>query len=133
MTKQIRILQASDLESIHQFEQKLLSCRVEDQVEREFISWNAPWRKESLEHYLPLGWSFGVFEPELKGYFIAQPQLFTRGFTQSLWLEHISFETTSLEEELIDIARRLCREKHFQMLYVNASNGEIQAIKTAKF
>lgn len=133
MSKEIRVLQLTDKDDIYQFEQKLIRCRVEDEIEREFAAWHAAWRAESLEHYLPLGWSFGIFDDDLKGYFLGQPQLFTQGMTQTLWLEHIGYADESLKDELIDIARRICREKHFQMLHVNISDSETIKIKTAKF
>ena len=133
MSYQARVLQPADLETIQQFEQKLLACRVSDEMEREMLSWHAPWRRESLEHYLPMGWCFGVFTGELKGYFLAQPQLFTRGFTQALWVEHLGGEDNAVSEQLIDIAQRLCREKHFQMLYVQKNDGSLLSFKTAKF
>jgi DNA-dependent RNA polymerase auxiliary subunit epsilon len=133
MSQRVKVLQPSDIEIIQQFEQKILNCRVEDPTDRELASWHAPWRRESLEHYLPMGWSFGLFGPDLLGYFIAQPQLFTRGMTQSLWVEHLSANSESEMAELTELARKLCREKHFQMLYVQEANGEILEIKTAKF
>jgi hypothetical protein len=36
--------------------------------------------------------------------------------TQSLWLEHLSFSTKEQASALLEIAYRLCREKHFQTL-----------------
>jgi hypothetical protein len=134
MPNEARILQNSDLDSILQFEQELLKNTIEDQMEREMSSWHAPWRRESLEHYLPQGWSFGVFnQKELVGYFLAQPQLFVRGMTQSLWVEHLNAHALETRLELVDIARRLCREKHFQMLYILNPDHSVESIKTAKF
>ena len=117
------ILGLKDLEHIIDYENAELQKTVEDDMEREMASWHAPWRKEALEHYLPLGWSFGIWEtpnenPILHGYFLAQPQLFVRSLTQSLWLEHLSFNTEDVGKQLVDIAYRFSREKHLQALLI---------------
>jgi hypothetical protein len=121
---QIRILQPEDLPKITDLEKRLLAEREPDETEREFASWHASWRKESLEYYLPLGWSFGVWiesasGTELVGYYIAQPQLFTRGQTQTLWVEQLTATNDIIKDELKLIARRIAREKHFQKVIFN--------------
>ena len=45
---------------------------------------------------------------------MAQPLVFFRGFTQSLWLESIQFQNYDEALELIDVAYRLAKEKHLQ-------------------
>ena len=148
-----KILGLSDLELILDYEQAELQKTVSDDMEREMAGWHAPWRKEALEHYLPLGWSFGLFEtpnenPIFHGYFLAQPQLFVRGLTQSLWLEHMNFDSDESGRQLLDVAYRFSREKHLQSLLMpkgkwqnllpdnaKVSNWEQNyvQVKTAKF
>lgn len=147
-----KILQTEDLQTILALEKANQSFSSEadmDPMELEMLSWHAPWREESLKHYLPLGWSFGLWnEQNLQAYFLGQPQLFIRGLTQSLWIEHLSFTEKEHADQLIEIAYRLCREKHFQSLLIpNLSwsknlplgltaevwDSEYLAIKTAKF
>lgn len=117
-TTQAQVLRLDDLEKIIHFEKSKLLNRIEDEFERELAGWQASWRKESLEHYLPLGWSFGLFSHtgELLGYFIAQPQLFVRGMMQTLWVERLSANGSEHSSTLIEIAYGLAREKHFQKI-----------------
>jgi len=122
-----RIATLEDLDEIQDFEKKKLIETVPDEMEREIQSWQARWRRESLEQYLPLGWCFLSRDPHLEsgfskegllmGYFIAQPLLFFDGQTQSLWVEHLSFSSLQTRDELCDLACRLSREKHFQRAY----------------
>ncbi len=109
-----KILRVRDLEAVISFEKDLLIQNIEDEMEREFSSWEAPWRMEALEHYLPLGWSFALWEGEeaespLMGYFLGQPLLFFKGLTQSLWVEHMQARTPDIKNELIDIAYKVRR------------------------
>lgn len=152
---QARVLRKEDLETILNYE-KLRAERYEsDPVERELKSWHASWRKESLEHYLGLGWSFGMWDdsvakdtPKLTGYFLAQPQLFLRGLTQSLWVERLVADDSRLASELVEIAYKISREKHFQKVLfylqedapIESSIFQLQSaqpdyveLKTAKF
>ena len=81
-------------------------------------SWTAPWREESLNYYLPLGWSYGVFSGEkLLGYTLGQPLLFFDNQTQSLWVEHVSYVRGEVLEELVEASYNWSRSKHFQRLY----------------
>ena len=114
-----QIIQSSDLDDIIQFEQKLLAQTMPEEMERTMHSWHARWRKESLEHYLPMGWSFLARNEknELIGYFLGQPLLFFDGFTQSLWIEYVQAENDSVRDQLCEIAYKLSREKHFQKVY----------------
>lgn len=145
----IRILQLSDAETILRFEREALEYIEPDPMEREMREWHAPWRRESLEYYLPLGWSFGDFVGEkLTAYFLAQPQLYMGGMTQSLWIEHFHATDLKVQEALFDVAYRTCREKHFQKLILRESEShslkatdlrlapltdKLLEIKTAKF
>ena len=113
----IKVLRLQDLDSIIQYEQKCLEQQIDDPIKRSMVSWNASWRQEALEYYLPKGWSFAVWGGEyqdLQGYLLAQPMLFVNSFTQSLWVETVSFLTSETAIQLIDVAYRTCREKHFQ-------------------
>lgn len=112
------ILQSTDAAAIEQFEKTRLAQSSMDPFEAEMLSWNSPWRKESLEHYLPTGWCFGIWSDEsqtkLVGYFLAQPLMFFDGLTQTFWIEYLTGETTKEIQDLILVATRLAREKHFQ-------------------
>lgn len=128
-----RVIQPADLEEIMAFENKKMLEIYKDETERNLQSWNARWRKESLEHYLPLGWSFLArledvdsefsSEGQLVGYFIAQPQLFLDGHTQSLWIEHLSYASLQARDELCELAYKLGKEKHFQKVYFPNVSG----------
>jgi hypothetical protein len=137
-----RIVQLQDLDEILDFETKKLQEQIPDEMERTLASWNARWRKEALEHYLKLGWSFlardkdkpSAFSDEglLVGYFIAQPLLFLDGQTQSLWVEHLAYGSLQARDELCELAYKLSREKHFQKVFfpnVTGINNSISAFK----
>ena len=124
MSLTFRILQLEDALSILQLEKKILAKLNDDPMLAEIESWTSPWRQESLNHYLPMGWSFGGFlrdqqnkETELKCYFLGQPMLFLNRQTQSLWVEHIYYENPMMGYEIFEIALKLSREKHFQKVY----------------
>lgn len=137
-----RIIDAIDLEEIIDFENRKLAESISDESERTFAAWGSRWRKEALEFYLPLGWSFLVrnkdipspFSEEglLMGYFIAQPLLFLEGQTQSLWVEHISYSSLKARDELCEVAYRLSREKHFQRVLFPNSGGVSNSVATFK-
>jgi hypothetical protein len=137
-----RVIQISDLPEIMEFEQRKLAQAVSDENERTFQSWNARWRKEALEHYLPMGWSFLARDQELPsphssegtlvGYFIAQPFLFMEGMTQCLWVEHLNYSALQARDELCDLAFRLSREKHFQRVLFPNIPGVANSVTTMK-
>lgn len=82
-----------------------------------FVEWTAPWRAESLEHYLKIGWSMSRRDPQtgrLLGYILAQPFLFMRRQTQTVWIEHVEGESGAIVAELLDTVVRISREKHMQ-------------------
>jgi hypothetical protein len=137
-----RIVQLQDLDEILDFENKKLQEQIPDEMERTLASWNVRWRKEALEHYLKLGWSFLAREQDkpssfsdeglLVGYFIAQPLLFLDGQTQSLWVEHLQYGSLQARDELCELAYKLSREKHFQKVFfpsVAGINNSISAFK----
>lgn len=141
MSLNSRIIQLADLLEIQEFEKHKLRETVSDEMEREIASWNARWRQESLNHYLPMGWSFltrdtsmteGNSEGQLVGYFIAQPLLFFDGNTQNLWIEHVSYATLQVRDELCGLAYKLAREKHFQKVFFPESQSILNAVKNFK-
>lgn len=137
-----RILQKQDLEEILKYENKKLQDSMPNEEERIFFSWQSRWRKESLEHYLSLGWSFVIHDsdtssasnPEgmLMGYFLAQPFLFMEAQTQCLWVEHISYSALAARDELCLLAYKLSREKHFQRVLLPHSLSIMNSVAGLK-
>lgn len=66
-----RVILPADLDEILNFETLKLAESLTDDTERTLASWHARWRRESLEHYLPLGWSFLVRDQDIKNSFAA--------------------------------------------------------------
>ena len=128
MKQIVRTLQLSDLPDVLNFEKKKLTDNFVSEEEIIFESWKSRWRPEALEHYIPLGWSFIIRDSEgagsesgqgqMVGYFIAQPMLFVEAATQSLWVEHISWSSLKVRDELLELAVKLAREKNFQRVIV---------------
>ena len=106
-----------------------------DEMELEMSSWSARWRPEALDHYLRLGWSYGCFEGDsLRGFLLAQPLVFYRGLTQTLWVEQIMAGTLQEARLLVDTAYKWARDKHFQCLLMEQtadSEFVLQDYKTA--
>lgn len=131
----IQILDPTAKILIRKFELQRLAEQITDEMEREMASWNAPWREESLDHYLGTGWSVGLWSSESKsqflGYFLGQPLLFYQGLTQVLWVEHISAVNQTGVQTLLETAVRYARDKHLQSVFAY-ENGIIQEIKTTK-
>ena len=48
------------------------------------------------------------------GYALAQPVLFFRKQTQTVWIEYVEAETPALAAEIVDTLVRIGREKHMQ-------------------
>lgn len=142
MSLYTRILQLQDLDELLQFEAKKLNESPGTPEDRIFQSWNSRARKESLEHYLSLGWSFLVRDTEVEnplssegqllGYMLAQPFLFFEGHTQTLWIEHLSYSTLATRDELCNLAYRLSREKHFQKVLFPQSSGVMNSVASLK-
>lgn len=115
------VLRSDDLDKLIEFENlKLEQDTNLDFMEKQMKSWHARWRKESLEHYLPLGWSFGIWDDDKKsqllGYVLCQPILFFRGLTQTLWVEHLSANDLATRNMLGEIVYRWARDKHLQQI-----------------
>lgn len=130
MSLDLKVIQASDLDEIIDYETKKTVDAIPDENDRRFHMWSSRWRRESLEHYLPMGWSFLARDGEtLVGYFLAQPLLFFDGQTQSLWMEHIQFNSLHVRDALCELAYKLSREKHFQRVYFPQVTTVQNAIK----
>lgn len=137
-----RIIQNTDVEEIFSYEMDRLKEEIPNEDERMIHSWNTKWRKEALNHYSALGWSFLARDPEipspmsseglLVGYFIAQPLLFLDGKTQTLWIEHLQFSSLQVRDELCDLAYKLSREKHFQKVLIPNTGSIINSISSFK-
>lgn len=127
---QVFILNAGDADAIKQFEGALQAEGVGDILDREMASWHARWRPEALEFYLPLGWSFGFRrDSELAGYLLAQPLLFFRGLTQTLWVEHVAFASVEIGQQLIDTAHRWAKDKRLQTVLFSEAEPLQAALK----
>ena len=113
-----QVLSQNDKDEIYEFAEQRLSKTIDDENERRFALWSVRWRGEALDHYLKLGWSFVArsesAQNKVAGFFLAQPFLFFRGQTQTLWVEHIEARSEADAEALIDVAVRVAREKHLQ-------------------
>ncbi len=111
-----RIAQSADVESVFSYEYKKNFNSGIDEIENQIMVWNSFFRKESLEHYFKTGWSFLALDVEQNviGFFMGQALLFMDKQTQSLWVEYVSASNAEIFTELVDIAYRLSREKHFQ-------------------
>ena len=139
MSLSLRIILPSEIDEILDYENRKLAEQISNETERQLQSWTTRWRRESLEHYLPMGWSFLARdlgqasawgdEGLLVGYFIAQPMLFLDGQTQSLWVEHLQYSSLQTRDELCDLALRLSREKHFQRVYFAKLPAIMNSIK----
>lgn len=119
MISNYRIAQTADLDSIYEFAFRRLKSdnNQTNEMDLMMLVWESRFRKESLEHHLKLGWSFVGFDPEsqrLTGFFIGQPMLFFQGQTQTLWVEYLLAEDSTVENQLLEITYKLARDKHFQ-------------------
>jgi hypothetical protein len=130
---QARILLPTDKELLLAFSRARLDAKISDEMEREMQSWSARWRPEALDHYLPQGWSFGVFENgKLLSYGLAQPYLFHRGLTQTLWIEKFAWNTMPAAQLLIDTLYKWARDKHFQCLLVEKNENTVFILEQFK-
>ena len=130
-----RIAQIDDVEKVHQFEINLKFPIDPDSFENKMQVWDSCYRKESLEHYFKLGWSFIASDPDnqIVGFFLGQPFLFVDKQTQSLWIEYVSALNDEVKTELIDIAYRLSREKHFQRVLLSSDFEKQSLTKSFPF
>ncbi len=119
---EIKLFLEEHVEAVFEFEMNQLPSELSE-IHREMKSWENPWRKESLEHYSKLGWSFVAEEQgQIKGYILGQPVLFFNNWTQTLWIEHISFNNESVGHQLVDTTIRWSKTKHLQKVILNANS-----------
>lgn len=142
MPIELGVIGPEDADEAFEFAQSRLAAAIPDESERMLASWSAPWRREALDHYLGAGWCFSVREAagpkqgRLCGFVMAQPFLFVRGQTQSLWVEHVEAESAEVAAALVDVAYRAAREKHIQRTLfadstqIRASMPALKAEKT---
>ncbi len=119
---ELQILSISERDEVLQF------SRARAGTADPFVEWTAPWRAESLDHYLKLGWSMSRRDPQtgrLLGYILAQPFLFFRKQTQTVWIEHVEAESTAVVAELLDTVVRIAREKHMQRVLMSFDPAKI--------
>ncbi len=139
MSLYLQVIDTKDIEEIIAFEERKLQESISNPFDQKMAAWNARWRRESLEHYIPLGWSFLARDKEsssvnadgtLVGYILCQPMVFVDGQTQSLWVEHIQYASLQARDELCDLAVRLSKEKHFQKVIFPSVGSISNAIKS---
>jgi len=128
-----RIAQLEDVENVFNYEYKKHASADSHEIENQIMVWNSFFRKEALDHYFKSGWSFLALDAKqnIMGFFMGQALLFLDKQTQSLWVEYISASDSEIYTELVDIAYRLSREKHFQKVLF--SDVIKQQILTKKF
>lgn len=123
MSINYRIAQIDDVTSVYQFAEDKLRVEYPDDMELMMQVWNSCFRKEALEHYLKIGWSFVAYDDEQKiqGFFLGQPLLFFQSHTQTLWIEMLTGANFKIEAELAEIAIKLSRDKHLQKVVLPKS------------
>lgn len=141
---ELKIMTPEDLEDILAFEMARLPG---EGIDREMKSWHAPWRREALEHFSKLGWSFlQRKDGKITSYILCQPVLFFQSWTQTLWIEHVGADDAVEGANMIEIAYRWSRDKHLQKVffkktlpYANSiafakadDEGEFMSLKTTK-
>lgn len=116
-----QVLSLLNRDEVTAYARARLDMTVADEQERMFASWHAPWRPESLDHYLSNGWCFAArigegANQKIVGFYLAQPFLFMTGLTQTLWVEHLDADDLNIARALADVAIRVGREKHLQQV-----------------
>ena len=116
---EIKLFLDDHVEAVFSYELNRLPSDLSE-IQREMKSWENPWRKESLQHYSKLGWSFIAFEgDEILGYILGQPVLFFNNWTQTLWVEAMSFQDKEVGFQLLDTVVRWSKSKHLQKVIYN--------------
>lgn len=130
--EELIVLQPIHKELILQFERDRLG--ENPSFEAQMKTWDARWREEALNHYLPMGWSFGVLrEGRLASYVLAQPFVFFRGLTQTLWVEWLSGSDVESAHKAIEVAYRWARDKHFQTIVLETSQPFAEYFESSPF
>jgi predicted N-acetyltransferase YhbS len=126
---EVKLLLSSDMEAITDYEKSSMPSHLSP-IEIEMNSWDTSWRRESLEHYTNLGWSFVAIENEhVVGYILAQPLLFLNKWTQSLWIEDINYDNEEIGYNLMDVTIRWAKTKHLQKIITNNNSLKILKIQ----
>jgi hypothetical protein len=122
---EVKLLLPEHVPLVFEFERGRLASDLSE-MEIAMQSWDQSWRKESLEHYAELGWSFVALDPDhrLQGYVLGQPLLFFNNWTQSLWVEHLGFIEATVGEQLLDTVVRWAKSKHLQKVMVNGDSDQ---------
>jgi hypothetical protein len=118
-----KVLSIQDLPLLRSFEDA--KHQHLNEIEKMTLSWKAPWREESLEFYIKAGWCIGNWDSNEKfsGYFLAQPILFMESYTQTLWIEYVSYTTLDTFSQLVEFAYKYGRDKHLQRVLFNTDVG----------
>lgn len=127
-----QVLSLPDIDEVFNYASERLTKSEPNEHDRMFKSWSVKWRREALEHYLKLGWSFIARDEQTKrtvGFFLGQPFLFFRGQTQTLWVEHIEADDENVKHQLVDTAVRVAREKHLQRVIFAEAADKADALK----
>jgi hypothetical protein len=128
MSLQLSVIVPGQADELLLYEQQRVRSEDPEQI---FLSWTARWRKEALEYYLKLGWSFlARDDQQLVGYFLAQPLLFITGETQMSWVEHLQYSSLQARDELCALAYKLARDKHLQKVIFPDEAHLINSIKS---
>jgi len=128
--EELFILTPEDKDRITEFERRRMG--ENPSLEAQMLSWDARWRPEALDHYLSLGWSFGVKkEGRLVSYLLAQPFIFFRGLTQTLWVEWLAADSDENAQKVIEVIYRWARDKHFQSITLEESQDFARYFKAA--
>lgn len=129
MPMEVKLFLQEHIDPVHSFEMRQLSQELSP-IAAEMKSWEFPWRKESMEHYMNLGWSFVCLEgDDILGYVLAQPLLFFNNWTQSLWVEHLSATNKDVCYQLMDVVVRWSKTKHLQKVILNPKIESTDFIK----
>ncbi|MEO0335333.1 MAG: hypothetical protein AAF202_03010 [Pseudomonadota bacterium] len=135
-----RVVKEHEIDQVFEFAKSLHESRSADEgvdpFAAEMATWNAAWRRESLQHYLKLGWSMACWsqdEKDLLGFSLGQPLLFYKGLTQTLWVEAIVAVDQQTELELLEVSYKWARDKHLQNLALNPSLLELAQISDYTF
>lgn len=119
MELDFKVIQAIDIEELVAFDIERLGEQHSDPEDLMFATWSSRARREAVEHYAKLGWSFKALDTKqnVQGFILAQPLLFLSGQTQSLWVEYVCYNSIEVRDRLLDLSYRLAREKHLQCVY----------------
>ena len=127
-----RIAQIDDVSDVLEYATQRHTNPQLDPIENQIVVWNSNFRQEALEHYFRLGWSFVAVgaDGKIQGFFLGQPLLFFDKQTQTLWVEFIEADNSAIFTELVEIAYKLAREKHFQRV-IYAHDPDLQNLQKA--